>query len=90
MLSISIFGCDNVKTKYSLNDIKKSSLRYFITINYSSIANEMFFGEDEYVKSLYSEIASFEKNIDPNSVRNKFFMIQDPFDFAVSVTKELD
>lgn len=85
-----IFGCESIKAKHSFDDVKKTSLRYFITINYNSIANEMYFGEDEYLKSLYAEIASFETNITSKSVREKFLAISDPFDFAVSITKELD
>ncbi len=50
----------------------------------------MLFGNNEYVNSLYSEIASFKKNMSQNSVREKFFEIKDPFDFAVAITKELD
>lgn len=90
VLSTFLFGCDNIEGKLSLSDLKKSSLRYFITINYSSISNEMNFSEDEYLNSLYSEIASFKKSITKNVVRENFFLIKDPFDFAVSITKELD
>lgn len=50
----------------------------------------MNFSEDEYLNSLYSEIASFKTTITKSAVREKFFSIKDPFDFAVSITKELD
>lgn len=90
ILSTFLFGCDNIDAKLSLSDLKKASLRYFITINYSSISNEMNFSEDEYLNSLYSEIATFKTTITKSAVREKFFSIKDPFDFAVSITKELD
>lgn len=89
-MSTFLFGCGNVKRKHDINELKKASLRYFITINYSSISNEMFFGQDEYLNSLYSEVASFKKNISQDSIKEKFFSIHDPFDFAMSITKELD
>lgn len=89
-MSTFLFGCDNVRRKHDINELKKTSLRYFITINYSSISNEMFFGQGEYLNSLYSEVASFKKNISQDSIKEKFFSIDDPFDFAMSITKELD
>lgn len=90
ILSTLTFGCDNIKVKILVSDVKKSALRYFITINYSEISNEMHFSEGEYLNSLYSEIATFSKTINKDIVREKFFSTQDPFDFAVSITKELD
>ncbi len=90
MLSTFLFGCDNIEAKLSLSDLKKASLRYFITINYNLLSNEMKYGEDEYLNSLYSEIASFKTTITKSAVKEKFSSIKDPFDFAVSITKELD
>lgn len=89
-MSTFLFGCDDTVGKLSITDLKKASLRYFITINYSSISNEMAFGEAEYLNSLYSEVASFKKSLSRDSIKEKFFSINDPFDFAVSITKELD
>lgn len=90
ILSTLIYGCDKIEPKIDVADLKKSSLRYFITINYSSISNEMIYGKNEYLYSLYSEIGSFKKTISESTVRNFFFTIHDPFDFAVAITKELD
>lgn len=90
ILSTLLIGCDRVETKLDIIDLKKTSLRYFITINYSLLSNEMKYGEDEYLNSLYSEIASFKTTITKSAVKEKFSSIKDPFDFAVSITKDID
>ena len=91
ILSASLFGCDAIpEGKLSIIELKKASLRYFVTINYSAISNEMTFGEADYLTSLYAEIASFKKSLPKDRVKGLFLSIPDPFDFAVSITKELD
>ena len=71
-------------------DTKKAQLRYFITINYTYISNEMASGHGEYLSSLLSEVSSFNKTIPKERILQLHQQITDPFDFAMSITKELD
>lgn len=84
-----LYSCENIRTDLMFYENKKIQLRYFITINYSSISNEIIYRESFYLKSLYEEINSFDKNISKARVIQLFYQNKDPFDFAMSVTKEL-
>lgn len=86
-----IFGCDKIKAELMTYENKNIQLRYFITINYSSISNEILFDKNgDYVMSLLNEINSFHKKPSLSEIKTLFYKIQDPFDFAIAVTKDLN
>ena len=90
ILSSYLFSCDNVKAEYMTVDTKKAQLRYFITINYTYISNEMLTGQGEYLSSLLSEVSSFDKTVSKERILQLHQQNTDPFDFAMALTKELN
>lgn len=90
-LTSQIFSCDEIKAELMTYENKNIQLRYFITINYSSISNEILFDENGcYMMSLLGEINSFDKKLTPEEVRYLYYKYKDPFDFAMAVTKDLN
>jgi len=86
-----VFGCEEIKAKLMTYENKNIQLRYFITINYSSISNEILFHQDgSYVTSLLNEINSFDKKLAFKEVEILFYKFNDPFEFAAAITKELN
>lgn len=90
MFSTSIFACENINSRYLDVDVKKSQLRFYITIYHSNILNEIKYGNKDYFNSLLMEVKSFKKDISEEEIKRMFFAIKDPFDLSIAITKALN
>jgi len=86
----NLSSCENIKADFMTIENKKVQLRYYITINYTSISNEISSNQGFYLKSLISEIDSFNKNLSYQKIKFIHSRNLDPVNFAMAITKELD
>ena len=75
---------------YSSKNDKFVDIRFFIFMNYTHLSSEFFFGEDEFLTSLFLNlnIASDKKKKD--KVKYLFSTHSNPYDFSMALTKEFN